>query len=33
MTEEFWLSDGQWARLALFVAQQPRGVPWVAIGG
>ena len=29
MTEEFWLSDGQWARLAPLLPNKPRGVPRV----
>ena len=29
MSEEFWLSDGQWARLAPLLPNKPRGVPRV----
>src|SRR5512144_1324613 len=29
MAEEFWLSDGQWARLAPLLPNKPRGVPRV----
>jgi transposase len=29
MAEEFWLSDGQWARLAPLLPDKPRGVPRV----
>jgi len=29
MTEGFWLSDGQWARLAPLLPNKPRGVPRV----
>ena len=29
MTEEFWLSDGQWSRLAPLLPNKPRGVPRV----
>ena len=29
MAEEFWLSDGQWSRLAPLLPNKPRGVPRV----
>jgi transposase len=29
MADEFWLSDGQWARLAPLLPNKPRGVPRV----
>ena len=29
MTGEFWLSDGQWARLQPLLPNKPRGVPRV----
>jgi transposase len=29
MAEEFWLNDGQWARLAPLLPNKPRGVPRV----
>ena len=29
MAEEFWLSDGQWVRLAPLLPNKPRGVPRV----
>ena len=29
MLDEFWLTDGQWTRLALLLPHKPRGVPRV----